>query len=312
MSDHSGGGGLSFATMIGYAVCALFVALVADIMQPMGPFVLYLAVVFVVVTVVCALLSFAPPLKGVMQAAARFALLSVLIYGAFYALQTFVAPKPLGERRGFVAAMIPPAQDLQRWILAEAKKREAPPAPVVLAPAAAPALPPEAPAAAALKRLQAAIAGSDPIERAAAASEALGAKDAAVVTAAADLLYRSGDGRLRLLAVRRLLALREGARLPLLATGEGDAAALAAALQAGGVTFKSVNETSGAVMGSVCGPAAMNGAINLANVILTGTCRIGRDSRSVTLVFTPADDFRLIGEATSEAGQKVRVELPLS
>jgi hypothetical protein len=223
MSDTHAGGGLSLSTLIGYTVCALMVALVADILQPMGPFVFYLAVVFVVVTVVAALLSFAPPLKGVMRAAARFALLSVLLYGGFWALQAFVAPKPLGERRGFIAAMIPPAQGLQRWILAEAKKREdLDPAPAIEAVAAAPVAPSPVDG---LRRLQAAIAGADPLEKAAAASEAMGAKDPALVIAAIDLLYRAPDTRLRLLAVRRLIAMREGARLPVLASGEGEGAA---------------------------------------------------------------------------------------
>lgn len=309
-----GGGGLSLSTIIGYLVCAVFVALVADIMQPAGPFVLYLAVVFVVVAIVCALLSFAPPLRGVMRAAASFALLSVVIYGAVFALQSFVAPKPQGERRGFVAAMVPPAQDLQRWILAEARKREDLLAEVAEVPAA-PVLPAAAPApgpADALKRLQLAIAGSDPIERAAAASEALAVKDPAVATAAADLLYRAAEPRLRILAIRRLVAARAGARLPLLATAEGDAAPLASALQAGGVTFKTINESSGAVAGGLCGPGGMTGAVNLANVILTGRCRIGAEEKSVTLVLTAADDFRLVGEATTDGGQKARVELPLS
>lgn len=307
--------GLNFATMLGYAVCALFVALVADIMQPMGPFVLYLAVVFVVVAIVCALLSFAPPLRGVMRAAASFALLSVLIYGVFFALQSYLAPQPAGERRGFLAAMVPPAQDVQRWILAEAKKREDlnPEPAAAAAPAPVPAVPATPVGEAMLRRLQAAMTGADPVERAAASGEALASPEPAVVQAAADMLYRSADPRLRILATRKLIAMRAGRdRLPLLATGEGEATPLAAALQAGGVTVKAINETSGAFSGGLCGPSGMSGTVNLANVILTGKCRVGAEEQTVTMVLTTSDDFRLIGEATNEKGQKARVELSLS
>lgn len=311
MSEQRAKGGLSVSTVLGYLVCAVFVALVADIMQPQGPFVFYLAVVFVVVAVMCALLSFAPPLRSVMRAAASFAVVSVVIFGLFFGLQSFVAPKPAGEQRGFLAAMIPPAQDVQRWILAEAKKRENLNPEIAAAPVPPP-LPAPAPETPPLKRLQAAVAGTDLLERTAAASEALNTKDAAQIIAAVDLLYATADPRLRLLAVRRLAMLRTDAKLTLIATGEGDAAAFAAALQAGGLTFKSVNETSGAVSGGLCGPSGMTGAINVANVVLSGRCRVGREERAVTMVLTAADSYRLVGEATNDAGQKAKVELQLS
>jgi hypothetical protein len=73
-----------------------------------------------------------------------------------------------------------------------------------------------------------------------------------------------------------------------------------------------MNEASGAVLGGLCGPAGMTGSVNLANVILNGTCQVGREKRQVTLVLMPADDFRLIGEATADNGAKARIELPLS
>jgi hypothetical protein len=227
MSEPRAKGGLPLSEVLGYLVCAIFVALVADIVPPQEPFVFSLAVVFV------------------------------------------------------VAAMVPPTQDLQRWILAGAKERGTRNPEVATAPVPPPS-PVEIPAAPPLERLQTATAGTDQLER-----------------AIADLRLRLLG--LGLFALRRLASLWTDAKPALIATGAGEAFGFASALQAGGLTLKSVNEASGAVSGGLCG---ITGAINLANMVISGHCRVGQDDCTVTMVLTSADSYRLVGEATHDAGHK--------
>ena len=118
------GAGVPPGAIVAWIVCGLFVGLAADLMQPAGAFVLFLTVVFAIVAVVCALFSFVPPIRTLMRAAALFALVSLVLFGAFAAAQRFLA-QPEARGRGVLAALVPGAEDLQRFLLAEAARREA-------------------------------------------------------------------------------------------------------------------------------------------------------------------------------------------
>jgi hypothetical protein len=311
-SGHGGGGVPAIAAWI---TCALFVGLAADLIQPAGNFVLFLAGVFVAVAIVTALLSFLPPLKW-MRAAAGCALVSVVVFGGFAVLQRYVAPQPAGERRGFIAALVPPAVDLQRVLLAEAAKREEIMKDVAgpqAAPAAAPPPPPPelSKAQKTLYDLNVALAAADPAQRLRAGVEALAATDPAILTPAIDTLYRSKDAALRQLAIAKVISQRKGGAFPLLAIAPTpDTQAFANALQGSSLSIRTVNANSGAFEGAFCG-APTEGSVSRMGVTFAAACKVGDATTKVIVTLQPTDDFRLTGQARNDQGQVVNVDLPL-
>jgi hypothetical protein len=308
---QSGGGGVP--AIAAWITCALFVGLAADLIQPAGSFVLFLTGVFVVVAIVTALLSFLPPLKW-MRAAAGCALVSVVVFAALAILQRYVAPQPAGERRGFIAALVPPAIDLQRVLLAEATKREAIVKDVASPdsqPAAVAPPPSVSPSQKALYDLNVALAAADPAQRLRAGVEALAATDPAILQPAIDTLYRSKDAALRQLAVAKVFSQRKGNGFPLLAIAPTpDTQAFANALQGSSLSIKSVNPNGAAFDGAFCGGPA-EGAVSRMGVTFSGACKIGEVTSKVIVTLQPTDDFRLTGQARNDQGQVVNVDVPL-
>jgi hypothetical protein len=306
--------GLGFGVYLACGICALFVAFAADLMQPRGPFLTFQVIVFALVTAILALLSFLPAIKRTLRLAAAVALISVIVFGGILAVRTYVAPAK-AQDRGMLATLLPPAADLQRFILAESKKREDLAEAETAAAAAAPIPLPNpalSPSEEALAALTAAIGSTDPASRLRAGVEALASRDPALLAPAIDRLYRSADPALRQLAITKLLAQRKGARLPLLViNAQENDQAFANALQGAGITLRAVNETSGVVEGGLCAPTGMSGTINRASVTLTGKCKVGDAERNTVVTLQPTDDFRLAGEARNDQGQVVRVELSL-
>lgn len=308
--DHGGhghgGGGISLGASLAAGLTALIGAVTADLLQPMGPVALALFAVFIVTGVLVFLLSLLPPLAGLLRPLAGFALASALAFGAFTALQFHLAPQPSGHERGFLVTTLPPLAGVQRGALSllHFGPDEAP---VVIA--AAPQL---TASEQALADLNKGLASPDPAERLRAGVEVLGNENDAVVAAAVDKLYRTNDPALRQLAVKRLLSMRRGARMPLLATASTpETQAFANALQGVGLTVRALNETSGAFDGGLCAPTGMAGTVNRTGVTIAARCKIADADHNTVLVLQPTDDFRLVGDARNDMGQSVKVELPL-
>lgn len=318
MSDHHsgpshGGGGISLGASLAAGVTALIGAVSADLLQPMGPVALALFAVFVVVGVLTFLLSLLPPLAGVLRPIAGFALASALAFGAFTALQFHLAPQPSGHERGFLATTLSPLAGVQKGALSLLHHTVGEDEEIAIPfdPAAAPA--PELSAAEkAIAALNKGLASPDPADRLRAGVEVLGDENDAVVAAAVDKLYRTNDPALRQLAVKRLLSMRRGARMPLLATASSpETQGFANALQGVGLTIRALNETSGAFDGGLCAPTGMAGTVNRTGVTIAARCKIGDAEHNTVLVLQPTDDFRLVGDARNDMGQSVKVELPL-
>lgn len=306
MSDthgHGGGGGFSFSTVIAALICALVLAVAADLMTPYGPVVLTMAAVFGVLAAIAGVLSLLPPLTGLLRGVAGFALLNALACALFIGLW-YVAPKPAAVERGVFATLVPFGDILQGVMVTPH-----PNGPPQVETAATPAL---SPSEQAMQALATGLSSPDPAERLRAGVSVLTNEDDAVIAAAIDKLYRSNDPALRQIAVKRLLTMRRGARMPLLAVAATpDAQPFANALQGVGLTIRSLNETSGAFDGGLCAPTGMAGTVNRTGVTISARCKVGDADRNTVLVLQPTDDFRLIGDARNDAGQSVRVELPL-
>jgi hypothetical protein len=306
MSDthsHGGGGGFSLSTAIAALISALVLAVAADLMTPYGPVVLTMAAVFGVLAAIAGVLSLLPPLTGLLRGVAGFALINALACALFVGLW-YIAPKPAATERGVFATLAPFGDTLQGVMVTPYPK-----GPPQVETAAAPVL---SPSEQAMQALAMGLASADPAERVRAGVNVLGNDDDAVIAAAIDKLYRSNDPALRQLAVKRLLSMRRGARMPLLAVAATeDAQPFANALQGVGFTIRSLNETSGAFDGGLCAPTGMAGTVNRTGVTISARCKIGADDRNTVLVLQPTDDFRLVGEARNDAGQSVKVELPL-
>lgn len=309
--DHGGhgyGGGIGIGASIAGTVTALITAVTADLLQPFGPFAMALTGVFGVVAVITILLSLLPPLTGLLRPLAGFAIVSAIAFGAVAGLQNFVAPKPAGPARGFLATMLPPAADVQALALDALTPEEDAPVEV----AVAPATPTLTESQKAMQALTVGIASPDPAERLRAGLDAIASEDDAVVAASVDKLYRTNDPALRQIAVKRLLSMRRGARMPLIAIAPNpETQAFANALQGVGLTIRSLNETSGAFDGGLCAPTGMAGTVNRTGVTLQARCKVGDADRIAVVVLQPTDDFRLVGDARNDAGQSVKVELPL-
>lgn len=306
-SGHGAGTGIGVGASIAGTATALITAITADLLQPFGPFAMALTGVFGVVAVIAVLLSLLPPLTGLLRPLAGFAIVSAIVFGAFAGLQNFVAPKPAGPTQGFLASILPPAADVQALALAALTPKQD----VAVEPAGivAPTL---SEAQQAMQDLATGLGSPDPAERLRAGLNALASEDDAVVAASVDKLYRTNDPALRQIAVKRLLAMRRGARMPLLAVAATpDAQPFANALQGVGLTIRSLNETSGAFDGGLCAPTGMAGTVNRGGVTISARCKVGPDDRNTVLVLQATDDFRLVGDARNDAGQSVKVELPL-
>lgn len=306
MSDEHGGGaargGFGIQTAIGALVSAGALAALADLMTPYGPVVLTLAAAFGLLAVVIGVLSLLPPLSGLLRPIAGFALANALACGALMGLW-YIAPKPAATERGVIATLAPFGGTLQSILIAKKPPAQpaGPPAPVLTETERA------------MQEMAKGLAAADPAERVRSGVEALRNDDPALVAAAVDRLYRSTDPALRQLAVKRLLSLRRGARMPLLAVAPTeDAQAFANALQGVGLTIRSLNETSGAFDGGLCAPTGMAGTVNRTGVTISARCKIGDADRNILLVLQSTDDFRLVGDARNDAGQSVKVELPLT
>jgi hypothetical protein len=278
-------------------------AVAADLMTPYGPVVLTMAAVFGVLAAIAGVLSLLPPLTGLLRSVAGFALLNALACALFVGLW-YIAPKPSATERGVFATLAPFGDTLQSVLVAPHPK-----GPPQVETAAAPVL---SVSAQAMQALTTGLASADPAERLRAGLTALASEDDAVVAASLDKLYRTNDPALRQIAVKRLLSMRRGARMPLLAIAPTpDAQPFANALQGVGLTIRALNETSGAFDGGLCAPTGMAGTVNRTGVTISARCKVGGEDRNTVLVLQPTDDFRLIGDARNDAGQSVRVELPL-
>jgi hypothetical protein len=306
MSDGHGGpgagGGSGIETGIAAIAVAALTAVAADLMTPYGPVVLTLAATFGVGALLAGVLSLLPPLTGLLRPVAGFALMNALACGVMIGLW-YVAPRPAVIERGVIATLAPFGRTLQSIMVTD-KSGHAPPV--------APVEPQVSAAERALQEMTTGISSGDPAERVRAGVEALKAEDSALAAAAIDKLYRSGDPALRQLAVKRLLAIRRGARMPLLATAPTpEAQGFANALQGAGLTIRSLNETSGAFDGGLCAPSGMAGTVNRTGVTISARCRVGDADRNTVLLLQPTEDFRLVGDARNDAGESVKVDLPL-
>lgn len=313
MSDSHAGGGPGLFAFVAFAMCAVLVALAADLLQPLGPFALVLAVLFAGVAIVSGVLALFPPTRGLFGTLLVFSLISLAAFGGIFGLQRFAPPADDGVRNGFFTTLVPPARGFQHLLLSEAPRwdgRPAPaPAPVVEIVAAPPPLPAST---VALQNITAALASADPAERLRGSVVALAEKEPAVLAAVIDKLYRSTDPAVRQLAVKRLLAQRRGTRMPLLAVAANpESQAFANTLQGVGVTVRTINETSGAFDGGLCAASGMAGTVNRTGVTISAKCKVGDADRNTVLVLQPTDDYRLVGEARNDQGQTARVELPL-
>lgn len=316
MSDSRSGAGMAFPVILGALICAAFGGLLADLMTPYGPVVLTLGIAFAALTLVAGVLSFLPPLTSLLRPVATFALINAIVCGVLIGLW-YIAPKPAATERGVVASMVPFGSTLQSIVVTNLPKAP----PVAALPSNAtpqektPATPPPAPASPADAKQQAllaALASADPAQRLRASVSALNERDPATLAGVVETLYRSPDPAIRQLAVKRLLTQRRGARLPLLATpANAEAQALANALQSSGLTVRTINETSGAFEGGVCGPTGMTGSVNRSGVTMSARCRVGEADRAIVLVLQPTDDFQLSGEARDDQGHVARVQAPL-
>jgi glucan phosphoethanolaminetransferase (alkaline phosphatase superfamily) len=97
-------------------IAALFVGILGDIMQPRGPFLVFLTLGFGFVAALLAMISLIPPLTRFTRTAAIVSLSMAAVFGIMVVLQHYAGGAP-ARAEGLLASTIGPINDLQTFIL---------------------------------------------------------------------------------------------------------------------------------------------------------------------------------------------------
>jgi len=264
---------------------ATIFGLASDFARPIGPFALYLLILFALVCAAAFAASRYLPAQRVRALSiAKYALVGSIVFGLVVALQ--VMTKDAGEPdvdRGFLASVAPPLAGVQDAVLSV----EAEPADEFEA---------------AMRR---ALKEKDETERRTLARTALTSDDAAFRQTAIEKFYLSGDPVLRRQAVIGIFAARRANTLPIVVIeAEGNDPDLAKRLIGKGLYLYSTDTEVGAVSASLLS-ARTSGTIALTGINLS----VGN---SGVLQLTAEDDFSLKGTYEETTGAEVQVQILLN
>jgi len=264
---------------------ATVVGLASDFARPIGPFALYLLVLFALVCAgAFALSRFVPASREMGRNIAKYSLVGAVVFGLVVVLQ--VATKDNTEPdvdRGFLASVAPPLASVQEAVL-----------PVEAAPAD------EFEAA-----MRGALRSKDDTEKRALARKALASEDAAFRQTAIEKFYVSKDPGLRRQAVIAAFVARYRDTLPVIVLeDQGNDPDLARSLIGKGLFLYATDPETGAVSASFLS-ARTDGTIALTGISLS----VGN---SGVLSLKAEDDFTLQGTYQIASGAKARVQILLN
>lgn len=264
---------------------ATVVGLASDFARPIGPFALYLLILFALVCLgAFALSRFVPAAKARSLSIAKYALVGSVVFGLVVALQ--VATKDDAEPdvdRGFLASVAPPLASVQEAVL-----------PVESEPAD------EFEAA-----MRSALKTKDETERRTQARKALSSEDAAFRQTAVEKFYLSKDPVLRRQAVIGIFVARHRTTLPLVVMeAEGNDPDLARELIGKGLYIYSTDSEVGSVTAQMLNSRA-NGTIALTGINFS----VGN---SGVLSLKAEDDFTLQGTYQISSGATAKVQILLN
>lgn len=253
--------------------------------RPVGPFALYLLILFVLICIGGFIVSrTVPAAKKTGISIAKYTLVGAVIFGLVVALQAMTKDEDSPDvDRGFLASVVPPVASVQSAVLTV----EADPADEFEA------------------ALRHALKSKDDIEKRTSARLSLKSEDSAFRQTAIEKLYLSKDPTLRRQAVLAIFAARGRDGLPVIVVDdETNDAELATDLIGKTISFYQVDTEVGALTGYLGyrfdGTVALNG-ISLA---------VGSSFAIVRL--TAEDDFTLRGTYTGKSGGTVKIEVLLN
>jgi hypothetical protein len=270
----------------------LVAGIASDLAKPVADLAPVLFAAFVLAAGAAAWATFVkkPPLPFAKTALGTL-FIGVAVFGFFLVARTVATPQGLGEERGFIAAVAPPAAAVQTAVLPlSAYDKE-------------------------LLKLSSRLATGDPEARSAEARAALAeSADPPLRRAMLERVLRSPDPNVRQAGLVQALADRGAAPVPIVPEAGADSP-LVALLTGGQLTFARVDVLSGGASGYLfAGNSRRNMTATVANGRLIASSQYVRDGRwanGLVLDLEVDDAFRLIGTARAPDIDPIRVEVPL-
>jgi len=259
--------------------------LASDFARPIGPFALYLLILFAVACIASFAMSrTVPAARHAGSDIAKYTLVGVLIFTVVVALQVMTKDEAEPDvDRGFLASVVPPVASAQEAVLTV----EAGPVDEFDA------------------ALRQALRAKDDLEKRTAARLALSSVEAEFRQTAIERLYRSKDPTLRRQAVLAIFAARGRNGVPVVVVeDEGNDPNLVSMLTGETITFTNVDTEVGKLDGYIHKPYDGNVALNGI------TLAISYQEAVVKLVAD--DDFTLRGTYTHKDGASVKIEALLN
>jgi hypothetical protein len=217
--------------------------------------------------------------------------IGVCVFGFFLIARTVATPEGLGEERGFIAAVAPPAAAVQTAVLPLSVYDKE------------------------LLKLSSRLATGDPEARSAEARAALATTaDPPLRRATLERILRSSDPNVRQAGLVTALADRGAASVPIIPEAGSDSV-LATLLTGGQLSFTQVDVLSGGASGYLyAGNSRRTMSATVANGRLIASSqyvRNGRWANGLVIDLEIDDAFRLVGTARAPELEPIRVEVPL-
>jgi hypothetical protein len=150
-------------------------------------------------------------------------------------------------------------------------------------------------------------------ERYAAVRDALKTKDDAFRREVLEIVMRSGDPRLRQIAILRIMAIRTGQQMPILATTSSGESDLTRSLIGATMYLTRVDEAGSGFTGGLRAGSdfMLNGTVATDKVVIATSSPLTRGKDRMTMELTLNNEFQLVGPARTSSGQSATVTIPL-
>jgi hypothetical protein len=270
----------------------LIAGIASDLAKPVADLAPFLLVAFLVGAAAAAWATFVrrPPLPMARTALGVLGI-GVAVFGFFILARTFATPEGLGQERGFIASVAPPAAAVQTAVLPLSSVDKE------------------------LLKLSSRISTGDPEARSAEARTALAATaDPPLRRAMLERILRSSDPNVRQAGLVQALADRGSAPVPVIPE-TGAETVLATLLTGGQLSFTQVDVVSGGASGYLyAGNSRRAMSATVANgrlIVSSQYVSNGRWANGLVLDLTVDDGFRLMGTARAPEQEETQVEVPL-
>lgn len=267
---------------------ATAMGLASDLARPIGNFAPLLFAVSAVVAVITYRLSRGPKSARRTKDLFHFSLVGSVVFLLIWVPEFFTGRNSAGPPRGVLADNVSTIGRLQTAIL------------------------PLDSSVKALYRLDDQLKNPNRADRYAAVRDALKTKDDAFRRQVLEIVMRSGDPRLRQIAILRIMAMRAGQSMPILATASSGESDFTRSLIGATMNLSRVDEAGSGFAGSLITGfyVNLNGTVATDKVVIATLSPLNRRDR-MTMELTLSNEFQLVGPAKTSSGESATVTIPL-